>query len=122
MALADGEPRRSRRPGPHHAAKIATQAGASGSPPILRHFESFVIGPSNRMAHAGATQVAETVLSDVRSFNPLYIHASVGLGKTHLLHAIAWDVKQRASHAQVLYLTADMYLCRIKTNTKGQGF
>ncbi len=88
-----------------------TQAGGfEGSPLDPRYtFESFVIGPSNRMAHAGATQVAETVLSDVRSFNPLYIHASVGLGKTHLLHAIAWDVKQRASHAQVLYLTAERF-------------
>ncbi len=88
-----------------------TQAGGfEGSPLDPRYtFESFVIGPSNRMAHAGATQVAETVLSEVRSFNPLYIHASVGLGKTHLLHAIAWDVKQRAPHAQVLYLTAERF-------------
>ncbi|MEQ1611331.1 MAG: chromosomal replication initiator protein DnaA [Hyphomicrobiaceae bacterium] len=88
-----------------------TQAGGfEGSPLDPRYtFDSFVIGPTNRMAHAGATQVAETVLSDIRSFNPLYIHASVGLGKTHLLHAIAWDVKQRAPHAQVLYLTAERF-------------
>lgn len=88
-----------------------TQAGGfEGSPLDPRYtFESFVVGASNRMAHAGATQVAETVLSDVRTYNPLYIHASVGLGKTHLLHAIAWDVKQRASHAQVLYLTAERF-------------
>ena len=88
-----------------------TQAGGfEGSPLDPRYtFDSFVIGPANRMAHAGATQVAETVLSDIRSFNPLYIHASVGLGKTHLLHAIAWDVKQRAPHAQVLYLTAERF-------------
>lgn len=88
-----------------------TQAGGfEGSPLDPRYtFESFVIGPANRMAHAGATQVAETVLSDIRSFNPLYIHASVGLGKTHLLHAIAWDVKQRVPHAQVLYLTAERF-------------
>jgi chromosomal replication initiator protein len=88
-----------------------TQAGGfEGSPLDPRYtFDSFVIGASNRMAHAGATQVAETVLSDVRAFNPLYIHASVGLGKTHLLHAIAWEVKQRAPHAQVLYLTAERF-------------
>jgi chromosomal replication initiator protein len=100
--------------GPRTAPQQAlgrTQAGGfEGSPLDPRYtFESFVIGASNRMAHAGATQVAETVLSDVRNFNPLYIHASVGLGKTHLLHAIAWDVKQRAPHAQVLYLTAERF-------------
>jgi chromosomal replication initiator protein len=61
------------------------------------------------MAHAGATQVAENVLGESRGFNPLYIHSSVGLGKTHLLHAIAWEVQRRAPHAQVLYLTAERF-------------
>jgi chromosomal replication initiator protein len=84
--------------------------GFEGSPLDPRYtFESFVIGPSNRMAHAGATQVAEAALGDVPGFNPLYIHSSVGLGKTHLLHAIAWEVKRRAPHAQVLYLTAERF-------------
>ena len=88
-----------------------TQVGGfEGSPLDPRYtFESFVVGSSNRMAHAGATQVAETVLNEARSFNPLYLHASVGMGKTHLLHAIAWEVKQRAPHAQVLYLTAERF-------------
>ena len=44
-----------------------------------------------------------------RGFNPLYIHSAVGLGKTHLLHAIAWEVKRRAPNAQVLYLTAERF-------------
>jgi len=84
--------------------------GFEGSPLDPRYtFDSFVIGASNRMAHAGATQVAETALSDAPGFNPLYIHSSVGLGKTHLLHAIAWEVKRRAPHAQVLYLTAERF-------------
>jgi chromosomal replication initiator protein len=61
------------------------------------------------MAHAGAIQVAETVLADTPAFNPLYIHSSVGLGKTHLLQAIAWDVKRRVPDAQVLYLTAERF-------------
>lgn len=85
-------------------------AGLEGSPLDPRYtFESFVVGTSNRMAHAGATQVAETVFSDSRSINPLYIHSSVGLGKTHLLHAVAWEVKRRYPHAQVLYLTAERF-------------
>ncbi|MCL4768508.1 MAG: chromosomal replication initiator protein DnaA [Hyphomicrobiaceae bacterium] len=88
-----------------------TQAGGfEGSPLDPRYtFESFAIGPSNRMAHAGATQVAETVLSDSRGFNPLFIHSAVGLGKTHLLHAIAWSVRRRVPQAQVLYLTAERF-------------
>ncbi|MGQ0674420.1 MAG: chromosomal replication initiator protein DnaA [Hyphomicrobium sp.] len=84
--------------------------GFEGSPLDPRYtFESFVVGSSNRIAHAGAIQVAETVTSNAPGFNPLYIHASVGLGKTHLLHAIAWEVKRRAPSAQVLYLTAERF-------------
>jgi chromosomal replication initiator protein len=84
--------------------------GFEGSPLDPRYtFESFVVGPANRMAHAAATQVAETVLAEDRGFNPLYLHSAVGLGKTHLQHAIAWEVKRRTPHAQVLYLTAERF-------------
>ncbi len=84
--------------------------GFEGSPLDPRYtFESFVVGPANRMAHAAATQVAETVLAEDRGFNPLYLHSSVGLGKTHLQHAIAWEVKRRTPNAQVLYLTAERF-------------
>lgn len=84
--------------------------GFEGSPLDPRYtFDSFVVGPANRMAHAAATQVAETVLAEDRGFNPLYLHSSVGLGKTHLLHAIAWEVKRRTPKAQVLYLTAERF-------------
>ena len=116
---ANGSPTNAR---PEHGQRMAgfvppTQSvgrtsvgGFEGSPLDPRYtFDSFVIGASNRMAHAGATQVAETALSDTPGFNPLYIHSSVGLGKTHLLHAIAWEVKRRAPHAQVLYLTAERF-------------
>lgn len=88
-------------------------AGFEGSPLDPRYtFDSFVVGSANRMAHAGATQVAETVLNDTPGFNPLYIHSQVGLGKTHLLHAIAWEVRRRAPQAQVLYLTAECFRYR----------
>lgn len=88
-------------------------AGFEGSPLDPRYtFDSFVVGSANRMAHAGATQVAETVLNDSPGFNPLYIHSQVGLGKTHLLHAIAWEVRRRAPSAQVLYLTAECFRYR----------
>ncbi len=85
--------------------------GFEGSPLDPRYtLDSFVVGASNRMAHAGATQIAETVKAgSTSSINPLFIHASVGLGKTHLLHAIAWEVQRRAPSAQVLYLTAERF-------------
>lgn len=99
-----------------------TQVGGfEGSPLDPRYtFDSFVIGATNRMAHAGATQVAEMVMSDSPAFNPLYIHSSVGLGKTHLLHAIAWEVKRRAPHAQVLYLTAERFRYQFVEAVRGQ--
>jgi chromosomal replication initiator protein len=84
--------------------------GFEGSPLDPRcTFDTFVVGPANRMAHAGAHQVAETVFADDRGFNPLFLHSSVGLGKSHLLHAIAWEVKRRTPNAKVLYLTAERF-------------
>lgn len=84
--------------------------GLEGSPLDPRYtFESFVVGPANRMAHAGAVQVAETVFAESRGFNPLFLHSGVGHGKSHLLHAIAWEVRRRTPHAKVLYLTAERF-------------
>jgi chromosomal replication initiator protein len=96
---------------PAPSSQARTQVGGfEGSPLDPRYtFDSFVVGTANRLAHAAATQAAETVMAESRSFNPLYIHSSVGLGKTHLLHAIAWEVKRRAPQAQVLYLTAERF-------------
>ncbi len=73
---------------------------------------SFVVGGANRLAHAAARQIAETVLVEPQRFNPLYIHSSVGLGKTHLLHAIAWEVRRRHPAARVLYYTAERFRYR----------
>ena len=95
--------------------------GFEGSPLDPRYtFDSFVVGPANRMAHAAATQIAETVLADDRGFNPLYLHASVGLGKTHLQHAIAWEVKRRTPNATVLYLTAERFRYQFVEAVKAQ--
>ena len=95
--------------------------GFEGSPLDPRYtFDSFVVGPANRMAHAAATQVADTVLAEERGFNPLYLHASVGLGKTHLQHAIAWEVKRRTPKASVLYLTAERFRYQFVEAVKSQ--
>ncbi len=61
------------------------------------------------MAYAAARSVAEGDGSSVR-FNPLFIHANVGLGKTHLLQAIAWEARQRDPSKKVRYLTADYFM------------
>ena len=95
--------------------------GLEGSPLDPRYtFDSFVVGQANRMAQAAATQVAETIFAEVRGINPLYLHSNVGHGKTHLLHAIAWDVKRRTPHAQVLYLTAERFRFQFVEAVKAQ--
>ena len=84
--------------------------GVDGSPLYPHHtFENFIVGAPNRLAHAAAVQAAETVMSGSPGINPLFFHSSVGLGKTHLLQAIAWDVRRRAPNATVLYLTAERF-------------
>jgi chromosomal replication initiator protein len=81
-----------------------------GSPLDLRlTFESFVIGRSNTLAHAAAQQVAQARRGEPVMFNPLYIHAGVGLGKTHLLQAVTWAGNQGADR-KVLYLTAEKFM------------
>ena len=80
-------------------------------------FESFVVGKSNQFAYAAAKKIAE---EDIPSFNPLYFHAGVGLGKTHLLHAIAWRIKERHPDKNVLYLSSEQFFQRFlhDLNTK----
>ena len=106
-----GQPQRQQRlPAAMGTNQPGTQSPFDGSPLDPRYtFENFVVGAANRLAHAAAKQVAETVLEQPLRFNPLFIHSSVGLGKTHLLHAIAWDVKRRHPSAHVLYLTAERF-------------
>ena len=84
----------------------------TGSSLDPRHkFENFVEGGSNRMVSAAAKSIAEGSNDSVR-FNPLIIHANVGLGKTHLLQAIAWQARARDPKSKVLYLTAEYFMWR----------
>jgi chromosomal replication initiator protein len=85
--------------------------GFEGSPLDPRlSFASFMVGTSNRLAYAAAQEVAGAFSAPQPLFNPLFVHGNVGLGKTHLLHAIAWDVKKRKPESQVLYLTAERFM------------
>jgi chromosomal replication initiator protein len=92
-------------------APVSTGHDALGGSPLdLRlTFESFVIGRSNTLAHAAAKQVALARRGDPVMFNPLYIHAGVGLGKTHLLQATTWAGNNGADR-KVLYLTAEKFM------------
>jgi chromosomal replication initiator protein len=99
----------------------ASHEALGGSPldPRLT-FASFVSGRSNTLALAAARQVAEGRRGDPVMFNPLYIHAGVGLGKTHLLQAVTW-AGNSSIERKVLYLTAEKFMygfvAALKTQT-----
>ena len=71
-------------------------------------FPTFVVGRSNAIAHAAATTVANAGPHEAAAFNPLFVHAAVGHGKTHLAHAIAHEA--RANGRRVVYLTAEKFM------------
>ena len=75
-------------------------------------FERFVVGKPNELAFAAAQRVAET--SQV-SFNPLFLYGGVGLGKTHLMHAIAWQIKELEPDRRVVYLSAEKFMWQFVT-------
>ena len=88
---------------------LAPSPGTELSAPLdARYtFENFVVGKPNEFAYAAAKRVAE---SDQVSFNPLFLYGGVGLGKTHLMHAIAWEIRQRTPSRKVVYLSAEKFM------------
>lgn len=72
-------------------------------------FENFVVGSCNRLAHASCVAVSA---SPGNTYNPLFLHGSVGLGKTHLLHAICCDIIKKKTEAQVRFLTCEEFVNR----------
>ena len=70
-------------------------------------FDNFVVGKSNEFAYAAARRVAD---ADTVQFNPLFIYGGVGLGKTHLMHAIAWHIRQADPSRRVVYLSAEKFM------------
>ncbi|HEX2147005.1 MAG TPA: chromosomal replication initiator protein DnaA [Pseudorhizobium sp.] len=100
---------------PAPAAMRPAAAPLFGSPLDSRYtFEAYVEGPSNRVALAAAKTIAEAGAGAVR-FNPLFIHSGVGLGKTHLLQAIANAAVSSARSPRVVYLTAEYFMWRFAT-------
>ncbi|HXP30632.1 MAG TPA: chromosomal replication initiator protein DnaA [Stellaceae bacterium] len=75
-------------------------------------FENFIVGKPNELAHAAARRVAEASAEPSRKvpFNPLFLYGGVGLGKTHLMHAIAWHIRKHNRASKVIYLSAEKFM------------
>ncbi len=70
-------------------------------------FDNFVVGKPNELAYAAARRVAE---AGNAPFNPLFLYGGVGLGKTHLMHAIAWQIKTKTPERKIIYLSAEKFM------------
>jgi chromosomal replication initiator protein len=82
-----------------------TEIGAPLDPRCT--FESFVVGRPNELAFAAAKRVADL---PAPPFNPLFVYGGVGLGKTHLMHAIAWQIRRQDTARRVVYLSAEKFM------------
>ncbi len=108
------KPQVSTQPKPAQApakTQSATIPDALTSAPLDNRFtfDSFVVGKPNELAHAAARRVAE---GGPVTFNPLFLYGGVGLGKTHLMHAIAHELKTTRPDLKVLYLSAEQFMYR----------
>ena len=72
-------------------------------------FSNFFVGKPNELAFAAARRVVESATA---AFNPLFLYSGVGLGKTHLMHAIAWEINSRQPNRKVMYLSAEKFMYR----------
>jgi chromosomal replication initiator protein len=89
---------------------VAVSEDVPGAPLDSRFtFDTFVVGKPNELAHAAARRVAE---GGTVTFNPLFLYGGVGLGKTHLMHAIAWELRKRQPELRVVYLSAEQFMYR----------
>jgi len=92
------------------AQPAAPAAKSNDAQPDQRFtFDTFVVGKPNELAHAAAKRVAE---GGPTTFNPLFLYGGVGLGKTHLMHAIAHELNEKRPDLNVLYISADQFIYR----------
>ncbi len=98
-------------PKTYSAAKPAPEAGPEIGAPLDPRFtfDNFVVGKPNALAHAVARRVAE---GGPVTFNPLFLYGGVGLGKTHLMHAIAHELQASCPELKVVYLSAEQFMYR----------
>ena len=98
---------------PAPSVVAAAQAAVAERNPQIdpnQSFETFVVGPSNQLAHAAMCRVADAAQGAAISFNPLFVHAGSGLGKTHLLSAVANRIRERRPDRKVMVLTAERFM------------
>ena len=88
-------------------AEISPSADVSAPLDPRCTFDNFVVGKPNELAFAAAKRVAEL---NQLPFNPLFIYGGVGLGKTHLMHAIAWEIQRQDPSRKVVYLSAEKFM------------
>ena len=96
--------------GPGFQQPPNTQPVPTHPAPVLNpryRFDSFVVGTSNQFAHAAARAVAET---PSKAYNPLFIYGGVGLGKTHLLHAIGCQILEQTPAVKLVYISAEKFM------------
>ena len=101
------------------AAKGDALAGSAIDPRMT--FDSFVAGSANEMAFGVAKQIASAAINNAVTFNPVFIHSTVGLGKSHLLNAIAHAVSAADPTKNIVYLTADHFMYHFITAVQRQS-
>ena len=110
VGTAPAQARAAAKPTAKAAISRPSNEDLPGAPLDARFtFDSFVVGKPNELAHAAARRVAE---GGPVSFNPLFLYGGVGLGKTHLMHAIAHELQVRRPELRVLYLSAEQFMYR----------
>jgi len=73
-------------------------------------FKNFIVGKPNELAFSACRRIAESTNIPTTGFNPLFLYGGVGLGKTHLMHAIAWEKKKKNPDLKILYLSAEKFM------------
>ncbi|MEO1200455.1 MAG: chromosomal replication initiator protein DnaA [Pseudomonadota bacterium] len=119
LSRADQDVATRKAPTALRGVERSTPRKVEGAPLERRYsFESFAVARSNTVAYAAARQVAAGPSGAPAPFNPLVIHGGCGRGKTHLLHAIAWDSASQFPDKRVLHLSAEQFMCRFVSALK----
>ena len=103
---------RARENAPQNGPAVVRTGGSSGndiSAPLDPRFtfRNFIVGKPNELAFAAARRVADSLSAP---FNPLFLYGGVGLGKTHLMHAIAWHIRAKSPERSIIYMSAEKFM------------